>query len=293
MIDNLLLHDSTRTQTKSFLKNPSHALLITGESGSGKACLAENLAMELLGLDSEQQLQNYPYFNHLKRPDDKQDIPIDSIRLLNKFLKLKAPGRQEIRRVILIENAQDLNEEAGNALLKTLEEPAADSVFILTVPSAQSILPTISSRTQHIQIRSVSLQQSLKFMEGNYPNPDIESAWRLSGGSVGLMLALLQDDKEHPLKKAIDESKSYLRMNSYQRALLADSLSRDKAQLALVLEALAKVLGAVQHSGLGHGNDYQKKKLLTSRKLILRLQRTLDTNASPKLIALELSLNLI
>lgn len=292
-MENLLLHDSTRLQVDNFAKKPSHALLITGDVGSGKACLAMALATVLLERDSTQQLQDYPYFTHLKRPEGKQDISIDSIRRLNKQLKLKAPGSHEIRRVILIEDAQDLNQEAANALLKMLEEPAADCVFILTATSTHSLLPTISSRAQQLQIRPVSLGQSLKFLEGNYPKPSIESAWRLSGGSAGLMLAVLHDDKDHPLKQAIDEAKDYLRSSSYERALLADSLSRDKIHLALVLEALVKLLGAVQHSGLRSGNASQQKKLFASRRLVLKLQKALDANTSPKLIALELSLNLL
>lgn len=293
MIKNLLLSKTTRLQVEAFANRPSHALLIGGDAGSGKACLAGSLAAVLLDLQKMQQLQNYPYFTHLKRLEGKQDIPIDSIRRLNKLLKLKVPGSREIRRVILIEDAQYLNEEASNALLKMLEEPAAESVFILTATSAQSLLPTISSRAQQLQVRPVSLSQSLKYLQPRYSKMEIESAWQLSQGGVGLMLAILQDDKDHPLKQAIDEAKEYLRKNSYERALLADSLSRDKVQLALVLEALVKLLGAVQHSGLRSGKGPQQKKLLASRRLVLKLQKALDANVSPKLIALELSLNLL
>ncbi len=289
----LLLHSITRLQAETFASTPSHALLITGNVGSGKACLAKNLAASLLDCHLVQQLQKYPYFTHLKRPDGKQDISIDSIRALSKLLTLKAPGSREIRRVILIEDAQDLNEEASNALLKMLEEPAADCVFILTATSPHSLLPTISSRAQQLQVRPVSLAQSLKFLEGSYKNSDIESAWLLSAGGAGLMLAILYDDKNHPLKKAIDEAKEYLRNNSYERTLLTDSLARDKKQLALLLEALVKLLGAVQRSGRGSGNDSQQKKLLASRKLVLKLQEALNANVSPKLIVLELSLNLL
>ena len=289
----LLLNKNTLSLARAFINKPSHALLISGGVGSGKASIARMIALALLGLGTEEQLENYPYFTHLKRPNDKQDISIDSIRRLNKLLKLKTPGSREIRRVILIEDAQDLNDEASNALLKMLEEPAADCVFILTATSPHSLLPTISSRAQQLQVRPAGLDQSLKFLAGNYQKHAIESAWRLSGGSVGLMLAILHDDKDHPLKQAIDEAKEYLRKNSYERALLADSLSRDKKQLALLLEALVKLLGAVQHSGLRSGNDSQQKKLLTSRKLVIKLQKALDANASPKLVALELGLNLL
>ncbi len=289
----LLLHEITRLQVEAFVNMPSHGLLITGDVGTGKAHLAKTLAAVLLGLQKDQRLQNYPYFTHLKRPEGKQDIPIDSVRQLNKLLKLKTPGTQVVRRVILIENAQDLNEESSSALLKMLEEPATDCVFILTATSARALLPTISSRTQQLHIRPISLPQSLKFLEGTYGRPDIESAWRLSQGGVGLMLAILHDDKNHPLKAAIDQAKDYLRKDNYQRALMADSLSRDKKQLGLLLEALVKLLGALQYSGLKSGKGSNQKKLLTSRKLVHKLQKALEANASPKLIALELSLYLL
>src|SRR3989344_7663660 len=131
-MDSLLLNRGTLLEARAFINKPSHALLINGGVGSGKAAVARMIALSLLGLKDAQQLQNYPYFTHLKRPEGKQDIPIGSVRHLNKLLKLKVPGSREIRRVILIEDAQDLNEEASNALLKMLEEPAAESVFILT-----------------------------------------------------------------------------------------------------------------------------------------------------------------
>ncbi len=289
----LLLNKTTRLQVEAFTNSPSHGLLITGEMGSGKATLAKSLASTLLNLQDSGQLQNYPYFNHLKRPEGKQDIPIDSIRNLNKQLMLKVPGNQAIKRVILIENAQDLNEEASNALLKMLEEPAPDSVFILTATSPLGLLPTISSRAQQLHIRPVGLQQSLEFLISSYQPSDIKSAWSLSQAGVGLMLAILRDDKAHPLKQAIDEAKEYLRKSGYERTLLTDSLSRDKLRLALLLEALVRLLGAVQHSGLRSGSDSRQKKLLASRKLVLKLQKALEANVSPKLIALELSLNLL
>lgn len=290
---NLLLHENSRRSAEAFVNDPTHALLITGDAGSGKAVLARRIAKVLLGLVSDEQLQNYPYFNHLKRAEGKQDIPIDSIRSLTKMLRLKVPGERIIRRVVLIENAQDLNEEASNALLKMLEEPAANCVFLLTATSSQNLLPTIISRAQQLQVRPVSLGLSLKFLEADFNKNEVESAWRLSQGGAGLMLAILDDDKVHPLKVAIDEAKQYLHKSSYERSLDVDSLGRDKPKLALLLEALVKLLNAVQHSGPTASNHQQQRKLLLSRKLVLRLQKALDANVSPKLIALELSLKLL
>lgn len=292
-MNDLLLSPATKTQIKAFISKPSHALLISGSIGSGKAVVAKEIASDLLGLNSEETLENYPYFTHLKRPEGKQDISIEQVRNLSKLLKLKAPGTGEIRRIIIIEDAQDLNEEASNALLKMLEEPAADCVFLLSAPSSDSLLPTISSRAQQLQVRPVSLAQSIKYLGSRYKEADIESAWRLSQGAAGLMLAILSGDKQHPLKLAIDEAKGYLRKDAYERLLLGDVLSKDKKQLALLLEALTKLLGALQPAAVAKASDNQTKKILASRRLVLNLSEALQANASPKLITLTLSLNLL
>lgn len=292
-LNELLIHKITLAQMEAFLRKPSHALLLTGAKGSGKAYLAAKLTSELLQLGKEQKLSNYPYFTHLKRPEGKQDIPIDDIRKLNGILKLKTPGSADIRRVILIEDAQDLNEQSSNALLKMLEEPPSDCVFILTAENPKSILPTIASRTQLLQVLPASLIEANNFFRGSYSPEKIESAWQLSQGGVGLMLALLQDRNGHPLKLAIDEAKNYLRQDKYHRLLLADSLARDKQKLKLMLTALIRLLGALHYSAVKRSDTDQQKSLLASRKLVNALDDKLTANTSPKLVALELSLNLL
>ncbi|OVE78822.1 hypothetical protein BVY00_01780 [bacterium G20] len=289
----LLIHKVTASQIQAFIKSPSHAVLLIGAIGSGKTTLARRIATELLHLDSDEQLQKYPYFTHLKRPDGKEDIPIDAVRQVAKILKLKTPGRNGIRRVIFIEDAHDLNEEASNALLKMLEEPAADSFFILSSTSEYALLPTITSRVQGVFVQPLSLSETQRYYADKYSNKSIENAWRLSQGTAGLMSAFLGSDKDHPLKMAIDEAKQYLHQDKYERLLQVDKLSKDKSQLALMLEALLKLVTALHHSAVGRGSEAQQKRLLASRKLVHKLQNALEANVSPKLIALELALKLV
>lgn len=74
--------------------------------------------------------------------------PISAIRELNRSLSLKTKGT----RGIMIENAHFLTLEAANSFLKTLEEPAGDTIIILTAPNRELVLETISSRTQVIDL---------------------------------------------------------------------------------------------------------------------------------------------
>lgn len=288
-----LINIRTKKQLDLLLKNPPQAIMLIAPSGSGKLTIANYMAGNLLDRQSIERLSSHPYLVYIKRPDGKQDIPIDSVRKLIKSLSLKVPGKKEIRRVIIVEDAQDMNEEAQNAMLKILEEPPSDCVFILTADSQSNLLPTIVSRTQEVFIQPINLNQALSFYEDEFTNKQVGTAWSLSQGSAGLLSALLMDDKDHPLKQAVDSAKEYLKKDTYERLMMAEKLSKDKNLLKLFLEALLKLLAALHRNAVEAGKNDQQRRLLTSRKLVNRLQDALDNNVSPKLITLELTLNLL
>ena len=73
---------------------------------------------------------------------------IDEARELRERASLRALGK---RRIFVIA-VPDLNREAQNALLKTLEEPPGDALFFFVLPSPESLLPTLRSRVQILQI---------------------------------------------------------------------------------------------------------------------------------------------
>jgi len=122
----------------------SHAVLLTGSS-LDTSTEALKRSHGLLGGHNE----------HLKHivPDEKGTISIKQIEELQKFLSLKVPGKAEVRRTIIIEQADSMGVPAQNALLKTLEEPPKDTVIFLTSARSQDLLPTIRSRTQIEHIR--------------------------------------------------------------------------------------------------------------------------------------------
>ena len=95
--------------------------------------------------------------------------------------------------------------EAQNALLKSLEEPPADTVIILTATSLRALLPTITSRTQHLRLETPALEAFADiFFTGLLRGSNIQHAYRLSGGLPGLMSVLLESDETHPLVAAVE-----------------------------------------------------------------------------------------
>jgi DNA polymerase-3 subunit delta' len=283
----VLMHERTKKQLELFINSPSHALLITGLPGNGKNYLAQTAAAQLLGLKSLTDLANYPYFIHVSRPEEKQEISIDAVRELIRKLQLKTPGSRDIRRVVIIEDAQLLSDEAQNSILKVLEEPPADTVIMLTAPSDRVVLPTISSRAQRFEVLSISLKSAIDYFGGKYSDKSIQSAWNLSEGAMGLMTALLDESKSHPLKNAVGDVRTLLQQDTYERLITLDKLSKDKESLVIFLDAILRVLAVLNRTS-GPTN----KRVLACRKLVLNLQKRLADNANPRLIALELGLNL-
>lgn len=288
-IESLLLHPRTRADVTTYIKQPAQALMIVGETGSGKIALALAIAANLLKVTPD-KLEQYPYFIRLQKPKDKKEIPIENVRELLKKMILKTQGSEIVRRVVVIEQADKLSEEAQNALLKALEEPAPDTVFILTAPSRRNILPTVVSRTQVIPVHNVLEADTLKFYTDKYALDAIQNAWRLSSGAAKLTESILTDS-EHPFKKSIDEAKLFLTTDIYDRLLMTEEMSKDKQRLNNLFDALGKVLEALQRSP-SNQSKAATSALLKNRRVVAKLQKELNANANTRLIALGLALNL-
>jgi DNA polymerase-3 subunit delta' len=101
-------------------------------------------------------------------------IKISQIRELRDYLAFK-PNEAQWRFAIL-QKAQSLNPEAGNALLKILEEPPDQTVFILITSHPMDLLPTIRSRCQHIRFNPVAQKKIETFLINSRQLPAIKAA---------------------------------------------------------------------------------------------------------------------
>ncbi|WP_273792951.1 DNA polymerase III subunit delta' [Brucella anthropi] len=153
-----------------------HALLFEGVQGIGKATLAFHLAGHMLAHGNNDDAQEHitapdfakplwrqiaggmhPAVLHINRPFDqktgkfKTGIPVEEIRRVTHFLTRTASDHAW--RIVIVDPADDMNRNAANALLKTLEEPPARALFILISHSAGRLLPTIRSRCQSISFK--------------------------------------------------------------------------------------------------------------------------------------------
>jgi len=289
MFEGLLVHPKTADSIELFLKAPSHALLISGPQGAGKLTLAKAIAAALLEIAPD-KLGSYPHFTHIAREESKQDISIDAIRQANKSLRLQIPGKARIRRIVLVEDADLMNQEAQNAFLKSLEEPNDDAAIILTSSTKTGLLPTVISRAFTIEARPVSLAQAKQFFK-DASDKDLAAAWNLSQGAPGLLAALISGD-DNELKQAVDQAKTWLSKTRYNRLLEVDTLSRNKTELAALLDGLARVIKALYRNSASKNLDAQTTKLLAAMQIVISSRKALDTNVLPRLVALRLTLSL-
>ena len=180
-------------------KRLSHAYLFLGPEGIGKKKTAINFTKLLL---CECPSMNEPCdrcaaclkvaaLNHSDVQwvvPDGQYIKIDSIREACRRLNLK--GFESSKKILIVSEAQSLNEESSNALLKTLEEPSGDTVIILLADALKSILPTIRSRCQRIVFSVLAQEKIEDILKGSLKISEAEAAYlgRISAGSLGVAL---------------------------------------------------------------------------------------------------------
>jgi replication-associated recombination protein RarA len=280
-MNDVALHATTAEQLERFIDEPSHAVMLSGTPGIGKSYLAQYLANRLLH-HRYTSLAEHPYVRIIA-PMDGKAIGIEPIRELEHFLSLKVPGTGTLKRVIIIQDSQLLGVEAQNALLKTLEEPPADTVIIMTAPSPQSLLPTIQSRMQAITVIKPAKADLNQVM----PADSFDSNYVISGGLPGLLHAML-NNKEHPLVAAVATARQLLGQSNYERLIQVDSLAKDKQ---LAMDTL-HILQQMAHISLQTAQEPASKRWQTILSASYMAAEAMDASGNPKLVLTNLMLTL-
>lgn len=282
----LPLHATTQGRVEAFVERPSHALLLTGPGGSGKAGLAAMVAQRLLGLDTA--VNDYPYSLSIT-PSGGKAIGIEAIRQLEHFLSLKVPHSAAVNRAVIIHQAHLMTLEAQNAFLKTLEEPPAGTVLILTAHQATDLLPTLQSRVQTVSVQPPNKAQLQAHFEALGFSPQaINKVYNLGAGLPGLMQALLEADVDHPLRQATDQARQLLSQSSFERLLAVDALAK---QRPLLLDTLF-ILQHMAHLSLQTATGRAAKRWQAVLQASYEATEAIHKNAQPKLVVTKLMLEL-
>jgi len=183
----------------------SHAYLFDGAEHIGKKTLALDFCRMVLA-NPGQDIEKDPDVILVSPIEDKKEIIVDQIRELEKNLSF-SPYRAKYK-VAVIDQAERMNEEASNALLKTLEEPGKTTILILLTSDSGRMLETIRSRCQIFEFLPVTKEElRLRFKKEVPDEKDLETIMELSGYKPGKIIDLI---KNRDLKNELVGELEYL-----------------------------------------------------------------------------------
>ncbi len=207
----------------------SHAYIFNGEDKSGKMMLAEAFAMALQCEEGgsepcmkcrscHQAIEhNQPDIIYIGREEEVEDkktgeiklekpksISVDEIRSqLNNDIAIKPYSSKY--KIYIVDNAERMNQQAQNALLKTIEEPPSYGVILLLTTNADSFLPTILSRCITLNLKSVDDEKIKEHLMKKYQIPDYQAevCAAFAQGNVGKAIQLASSGEFNEMKKSM------------------------------------------------------------------------------------------
>lgn len=263
----------------------AHAWLFSGPEGIGKASLAYRFARHLLSGDAgtaEEGLNGpgqdlssktfrliageaHPDLLTVRRPQAAegsgrsakrpQDLPIDQIRKIPAFLSLAAS--EGGWRVVIVDEADRLNRNSANALLKVLEEPPDRTLLVLITEMPGRLMPTIRSRCRRLTLSPLSDQEMAAWLEHSQhqtDDADRDGLLALANGSPGRLVKLIETDALTAAKTLDSILSSPGQMDWGSVHKLSESLARPDAEARYELSVqllLDKLESAVRGAARG------------------------------------------
>ena len=234
------------------LNKVSHAYIFSGEKGSGKKLLASRFA-ELLQCEGEgekpcgkcrscRQAESGNHPDIIRITHEKPNtISVDDIReQLVGDVQIKP--YQSKYKIYIVPDAEKMNVQAQNALLKTIEEPPAYAVILFLTTNASSFLPTILSRCVVLNMKPVPDQEVRKYLMEHVEVPDYQAdiAVAFAHGNIGKAVKLATSEYFNEIKNAaIHILKNAPRMDISEISAAVKGVSEYKVDIQDYLDIFA------------------------------------------------------
>ena len=239
-----------------------HAIIIEGDLGTGKRTLAKFLAKASVCDEKDRpcgicrnchlaDIGSHPDIEVVAPEEKKVSITKDQIEALRSTAYHSAHTAK--RRVFIIEQANTMNAASQNKLLKVLEEPPSDVVFILITPSAEALLETVVSRCLVLSLFAPAFEEALEYLT-DVKGIDASTATALlkdEKNNIGKAL-IRYDSSEESIGRAVahDFLDAILRGSALSAMLSAVPLEKDRAETMKFAEEMSEILTAkIKDSG--------------------------------------------
>lgn len=230
-----IIHPSTHTQVKTLLKHLPQSLLLSGEYGVGLATIAEWMAGGALAGNNQPR-------NAKGEVDPHGTVSVEIIR----DLYAQTRAKQTSPRIYLIDDADRMSAGAQAAFLKLLEEPTPNTHFILTSHRPQKLLPTITSRTQRLQILPITSQQTDDLIQRQHGIDDTTKKAQLAfiaGGLPAEICRLIENEETFTSRaRIVTDARTLLQADPYEKLLLVQKYQSDRGRALQLIDDAIRIL---------------------------------------------------
>lgn len=279
-----------------------HAVIIEGDEGTGRHTLSSYIAKAALCKGADKPCDtcrncmlaighNHPDIQYFAPEEKKKALSVEQVRKIktDSFVKSHMGGKK----VFIIDKADSLSENSQNALLKTIEEPPQDILFILICQSSTKLLSTVISRCVIFSLFPPEENEALEYLKRNTKKSEEEIIKALSANhnNIGKSLALLGKRKSEKNLLAEEFLNGVLEYDSaLNLMLLLKPLEKDRLKTSEFISEL-KLVTAAKITENANNTPFLKN-LIKIYETISEMEPLLTTNINLSLFFSALIINL-